>query len=58
MPGLSAPAEANMRDEALMWLRRGVDKHIFLIVFANADPVFDRVRDDERFQAEIRRMGL
>ena len=51
-------AQLDMCEEAIFWLKQGGDKLIFLIVFVKADPVFDKLRDDKRFQEQMRRMGL
>jgi serine/threonine-protein kinase len=53
-------ASLGMRDSAAVWLERSVTEHdasLFLFS-APCDLVFDPVRQDPRFTAQLRRMGL
>lgn len=46
------------RDRAFAWLDRALEERHGLIVFAAVDPAFECVRDDRRFAALLRRIGL
>jgi tetratricopeptide (TPR) repeat protein len=46
------------KDRALSHLDRALDNHNFLLPFVDAEPLFDGLRDDARFQTFLRRMGL
>lgn len=43
---------------ALDYLERSAAAHEFQLPFVNADPVYDRLRDEPRFRAVIEQMGL
>ncbi len=45
-------------DSAIVWLEKGLDEPTPTMVQIGSNPVFDRIRSDERFQDIIRRMGL
>ena len=45
-------------DKALDYLEKAADRRIFLLVFVKADPVFDNLRDEPRYRAVLRKMGL
>ena len=45
------------RDSGFKWLAKAFDQRQFLI-YLKVDPRFDSVRDDRRFQALVRRLGL
>lgn len=47
-----------MNDEALKWLEKACDEHSPTITALKVDPVYDPVRQDPRFQALLRRIGL
>ena len=46
------------RDQALDWLRRGVDEHSDEIVFIKVDPAWEPLRPDPRFKDLLREMGF
>jgi tetratricopeptide (TPR) repeat protein len=46
------------KDKTIDWLNRGYDQRVFQMFFLRVDPIFDSVRDDPRFQALMRRIGL
>ena len=43
---------------ALSWLEKSYEDKDFMLPFVNADPVFDDLRSEPRFQAVLSRMGL
>jgi DNA-binding winged helix-turn-helix (wHTH) protein/tetratricopeptide (TPR) repeat protein len=45
-------------ERALDWLEKSTDARMFLSVFAKANPVFDNLRSEERYQNILRKMGL
>jgi hypothetical protein len=49
---------AGDKKRALDWLERGYEEHIFMLPFINADPFFDPLRGEPRFQSLVRRLGL
>ena len=53
-----ACARVGERDCAFEWLEKGFQDRSDLMVTLNADPVFDGIRTDRRFQDLIRRVGL
>lgn len=46
------------RDESLMWLERAADERSPLLVSTGAAPLLDVVREERRFRALERRLGL
>ena len=48
----------NQREEALELLERAFRDHHFFIIYLKADPFFDTLRDEPRFQALLRNNGL
>ena len=46
------------RDQALTWLERAVEDHSSLVVWMKVEPMFDPVRDDPRFEALLKTVGL
>ena len=46
------------REQALVFLEKSAEIRDFLLPFVTADPVFDDLRAEPRFQAVIRRLGL
>ena len=46
------------RDLAIEWLTMAVDERYHGATLAKADPIFDPLRDDPRFQDLMRRMNL
>ena len=59
-PVLAAGACARLGDKAcaFTWLEKGFEERDDLMVNLKVDPVFDGLREDQRFQALIRRVGL
>jgi len=45
-------------DEALRWLNRGIHERSAGLAFTAADPFYENVRGDPRYQAVIRRLGF
>ncbi len=57
--GLALIASAlGMDNEAFSWLDRAADAHTWDIIYLNRDPKLDSLRDDPRFHALSRRVGL
>jgi tetratricopeptide (TPR) repeat protein len=46
------------REQAFQWLEKAVASRAFVAPFFRADPVFDELRSDPRYQALLRRAGL
>ncbi len=46
------------RDELIVWLERAYREGSLWLSWMNADPIYDDVRDDPRFQAILEGMGL
>ena len=46
------------REEALRWLEKAYELHSNAITMLKVEPIYDPVRDDARFQALLRRVGL
>jgi TolB-like protein/DNA-binding winged helix-turn-helix (wHTH) protein len=46
------------REESLRWLAKAYAQHSNAIVMLKVEPIYDPVRDDARFQALVRRVGL
>jgi tetratricopeptide (TPR) repeat protein len=46
------------KDEAFVWLERALRERRFYLVFLKADPAFDPLRSDPRFQGIVHRVGL
>lgn len=51
-------AQLGEKEQALDWLEKSLGNRDFLLPFVNADPIFDDLHAEPRFQAVIRRMGL
>jgi len=49
---------AGDKEQALRWLTRGYEEHLFMLPFINVDPLYDPVRQDPRFQDILHRIGL
>jgi hypothetical protein len=45
-------------EEAMAWLERAYEEHAPDLVWAKADPSFDPLRSDPRFQDLLRRIGF
>lgn len=45
-------------DQALTWLEKSYENKDFLLPFVNADPIFDALRGEPRFEAVLRHMNL
>lgn len=48
----------NQREEAIELLEQAFRDHHFFIIYLKADPFFDTLRDEPRFQALLRNTGL
>lgn len=46
------------REQALSWLEKSCENKDFLLAFVKAEPIFDELRSEPRYQAVLRRMGL
>ena len=46
------------RDLTLEWLEKACEQRESWMVFLNIDPIWDRYRDEPRFQALVRKVGL
>jgi serine/threonine-protein kinase len=46
------------RQEALDWLERGLEEHAPWMSFLKVDPVWNGLRDEERFRKIVRKIGL
>lgn len=46
------------KQQTLDWLEKACDNKNFLLAFVNADPVFQELHSEARYQAVLRRMGL
>ena len=46
------------KEQALAWLEKSCLNKDFLIAFVKAEPIFDDLRSEPRYQAVLRRMGL
>jgi TolB-like protein/predicted Ser/Thr protein kinase len=49
---------AGMKEEALDWFDKAYDAHDPNMPYLSIDPIFDELRDQPRFQAILKRMGL
>ena len=60
MPGLAAMACVRIGDKqcAFEWLEKGFQERDDLMINLKVEPVFDGLRDDQRFQALVRRVGI
>jgi TolB-like protein/DNA-binding winged helix-turn-helix (wHTH) protein/Tfp pilus assembly protein PilF len=59
----SAPfllAASGLRDKELMmtWLQKGYAQHSAILIYLKVDPLYDQIRDDERFISLLRKVGL
>jgi serine/threonine-protein kinase len=46
------------KDAALMWLERGVNRHQATVIGLKVHPAYDALREEPRFHAMLRQMGL
>ena len=46
------------QQQALAWLEKSVENRVFLLPFMNADPTFDRLHAEPRYQEVMRKMHL
>lgn len=46
------------RDRAFTWLEKGREQHSEVVLDLKADPAFEPLRSDPRFQALLSRMNL
>jgi len=51
-------ATLSQTDYAFVWLQRAFEARAPMLVFLEADPIWDGLRADARFQDLIRRVGL
>ena len=51
-------AALNDREQTFKWLQTAYDGHAVWMSYLSVDPVFDRFRSDQRFQALLQRLGL
>ncbi|MBC7932597.1 MAG: winged helix-turn-helix domain-containing protein [Rubrivivax sp.] len=51
-------AQLGQREEALDLLERAYREHDFFIIYLKAEPFFDPLRDEPRFQELLRKVGL
>lgn len=49
---------AGMNEEALVWFEKAYEAHDLNMPYLSVDPIFDGLRQDTRFQAILKRMGL
>jgi tetratricopeptide (TPR) repeat protein len=49
---------ANDLDQTIIWLQRGIDQRDPRMTFLQADPKWDNLRNNPRFQELIRRVGF
>ena len=45
-------------EKALEYLEKSTDAHMFLSAFLKAEPVFEQLRTEPRYQQILRKMGL
>jgi DNA-binding winged helix-turn-helix (wHTH) protein/TolB-like protein/Tfp pilus assembly protein PilF len=46
------------QQKALPWLEKSIENKVFLISFVNADPIYDGLRSEPRYQEILRKMHL
>jgi tetratricopeptide (TPR) repeat protein len=46
------------KDQAFVWLDKAYDEHDFILVLLKVEPMFDDLRSDPRFTAQLQRVGL
>jgi hypothetical protein len=46
------------KDEAFEWLERAYEEREALLVWVKVQPAFDPLRDDPRFDALLKKIGL
>jgi DNA-binding winged helix-turn-helix (wHTH) protein/TolB-like protein/Flp pilus assembly protein TadD len=51
-------ASLNDTQSALKWLDKACDEHAGALIYLNADRVWDPLRGNPKFQADVRRVGL
>ena len=51
-------ARLSEKDQALMWLDKAYAEHEQFLVQLNVNPVWDNLRSDPRFAAQVTRIGL
>jgi TolB-like protein len=58
MPVAAAYADAGERDAAMAWLEKAYAVRLPQLLHLPADPAFDGMRDDPRFEALMRKIGI
>jgi tetratricopeptide (TPR) repeat protein len=48
----------DQREQALIWLEKAYRQHSPMMIWLKADPRFDGIREEPRFEALMRRVGL
>lgn len=46
------------KEKALCWLERAYESHTRDLIYLNVMPEYDPIRNDPRFQAIVRKIGL
>ncbi|HEX8890505.1 MAG TPA: protein kinase [Pyrinomonadaceae bacterium] len=46
------------KDQALLWLNKAYDERNDYLIYLKVEPLFDPLRDDQRFQDLMRRIGI
>ena len=46
------------KNRGLEWLAKSIDRHELLATFAKFSPVYDDIRSDPQFQAQIARLNI
>jgi serine/threonine protein kinase/Flp pilus assembly protein TadD len=54
----SVHARLGQKDEAFTWLEKAFQEHATFLVNLKIHPLFDRLRDDPRFDAMVKRIGI
>jgi hypothetical protein len=46
------------REKIYEWLEKGYEERDWICFWLNVDPIFDRLRNEARFQALVKKVGL